>query len=221
LIAAVAVLAAAPSAGFGQSCLWYEWLNVGAAIPEPLPTSYFGRVCVNDTDMRLVVVRPNASGFRIYRMNGGLDLDQDVGAAGIVQNISLLDLNGDAVLEIVVQLSASIIVYGSTPAVGAVLPGELNTRQEPVLGAFPNPFAGPTKIALELAKRGDVVIQVFDVGGRLVRLIKAGPREGGHHEVDWDGRDDAGKDLPSGVYFCRSTVDGEAAGTEKVVRLSR
>jgi len=75
----------------------------------------------------------------------------------------------------------------------------------------PNPFHGSTRVAFDLARDGDVRLRLYDAAGRRVRTLVEGSRSAGRHEVAWDGRDDAGRALAAGLYFCRlasgDTVD--------------
>jgi hypothetical protein len=70
-------------------------------------------------------------------------------------------------------------------------------------GNVPNPFNPATTIVYELATATRVQLVVFDSRGRLVRTLLAGPRSAGPHRVVWDGRDDRGRPVSSGVYFTR------------------
>jgi hypothetical protein len=74
----------------------------------------------------------------------------------------------------------------------------------------PNPFRPETGIAYSLAERGPVRIAVYDVGGRLVRTLVDEVQKAGNHQAIWDGRDDHGKKLASGVYFVRYRAGGQA-----------
>ncbi len=77
-------------------------------------------------------------------------------------------------------------------------------------GNFPNPFTPRTEIGYGLPQATAVTLMIYDVGGRLVRrLIEDEPREAGHHAVRWDGRDDDGHTLPSGVYVYAVEAAGE------------
>jgi len=68
----------------------------------------------------------------------------------------------------------------------------------------PNPFNPRTEIRFELAHDGSPRLAVFDVRGQLVRSLLAGaPLAAGPHAVIWDGRDDAGREAPSGLYLAR------------------
>jgi hypothetical protein len=68
---------------------------------------------------------------------------------------------------------------------------------------FPNPFNPGTTITFDISSRTAVDLKVFDTGGRLVRTLISGETYGiGAWEIDWDGRNDEGRDVPSGIYFC-------------------
>ncbi len=82
--------------------------------------------------------------------------------------------------------------------------------------ADPNPFAGRTTLRYALPSASDVSLQVFDLGGRLVRTLVHAAQPAGSYVIDWDGRDDASRPLPSGVYLTQLKA-GAAAATHKVI----
>jgi len=77
-----------------------------------------------------------------------------------------------------------------------------------LLQNIPNPFNPETWIAYELAEDVNVSIQIYDTTGRLVRALDLGHRPAGYY-VDrakaayWDGRNDAGERVASGLYLYR------------------
>jgi hypothetical protein len=73
---------------------------------------------------------------------------------------------------------------------------------------FPNPFNPKTAIGFTLAQPGRVDLIVYDIAGRLVKTLSAGPMVAGRHEVLWDGRDESGNEAASGVYYYRLETDG-------------
>jgi hypothetical protein len=84
---------------------------------------------------------------------------------------------------------------------------------------FPNPFNPGTAISFDLPARERVSLGIFDVSGRLVRRpLHDEEREPGSHTVSWDGRNDAGKAVSSGIYYYRLTA-GKASITRKMVLL--
>jgi len=75
--------------------------------------------------------------------------------------------------------------------------------------AAPNPFNPQTTISFDLPKQTAVSLRVFDVSGRLVRVLLGGEIvAGGHREATWNGRDVSGRQVAAGVYFYRLDADG-------------
>ncbi|MFO7654456.1 MAG: FlgD immunoglobulin-like domain containing protein [Candidatus Krumholzibacteriia bacterium] len=70
----------------------------------------------------------------------------------------------------------------------------------PALSVHPNPFNPRTVLAFELPEPAPVALAVHDAAGRRVRTLLIGPLAAGRHELVWDGRDDGGRPLASGVY---------------------
>jgi hypothetical protein len=68
---------------------------------------------------------------------------------------------------------------------------------------YPNPFNPSTTIRFDVPERTAVDLKIYDAAGRLVRSLLDGAVYGrGSWEVRWDGRNNQGKVVPSGVYFC-------------------
>jgi hypothetical protein len=82
-----------------------------------------------------------------------------------------------------------------------------------ITGNYPNPFNSQTTIVYYVANIGPIParinIDIYDIMGRKVRKLVDGKKEVGQHTITWDGRDDAGNDLPTGVYFARISQWGE------------
>ena len=69
------------------------------------------------------------------------------------------------------------------------------------LRIFPNPAPGSTAISYSLPGSTTIRIAVHDVAGRRIRTLLVGPQPAGSGQLHWDGRDDAGRPAPAGVYF--------------------
>jgi len=70
--------------------------------------------------------------------------------------------------------------------------------------AYPNPFSNRTEFNFYLAddnRKGDVNFSIYDVGGRLVKSFSLVNKHSSSITISWDGRDNSGKKLSSGVYF--------------------
>lgn len=76
------------------------------------------------------------------------------------------------------------------------------------LRAAPNPFNPVTRVELSLPAAGAVDVAVYDLAGRRLRTLCQGQRPAGRQSLTWDGRDDGGRGLPSGVYLVRALGAG-------------
>ena len=73
----------------------------------------------------------------------------------------------------------------------------------------PNPFNSETSIRFELAEESAVRLEVFDLLGQRVRVLVAEALSAGEHQVLWDGRDELGARVSSGVYIYRLRAGGD------------
>jgi hypothetical protein len=82
--------------------------------------------------------------------------------------------------------------------------------------ALPNPSRGSTVISYGLPVESPVSLKVYDLSGRLVRILVSGSEKAGYHKVSWDGRTQGGGRVASGVCFYR-LVAGIWSKTMKMV----
>ena len=81
---------------------------------------------------------------------------------------------------------------------------------------YPNPLNPNTNIVFALPTRTDVDLAVFDLTGRRIKTLVSGAQDGGVHSVIWDGRDQGGNQVASGVYFYTLRA-GETNQSRRVV----
>ncbi len=105
--------------------------------------------------------------------------------------------NGLIQIDKAVQLAASHPQAGGAPQ---TLGARITTE---------NPTRGDASLSFRVSQPGAVRVQLFDVAGRLVRRLDEGRYPAGERTVRWDGKDDHGQKVGSGVYFFRvATPDG-------------
>lgn len=97
--------------------------------------------------------------------------------------------------------AADFAINGTTPA------GDLPVNRVSLGQNAPNPFNPRTEIRFALPSRQPVTLRVYNVEGKLVRTLIQGPREAGAHTVVWEGDDDRGGRVASGLYFYRLGTD--------------
>lgn len=71
---------------------------------------------------------------------------------------------------------------------------------------YPNPFNPTTRIRFDMARSGEVKLQVFNILGQKIATLESGYRETGVYHSEWNGRDDQGIQVASGVYIYRLWV---------------
>ena len=72
---------------------------------------------------------------------------------------------------------------------------------------YPNPFNPQTTIPFEIAHHALVSLQIFNTTGQKIRTLLYAERAPGLHTTLWDGRDDFGFDVPSGLYVCKMATE--------------
>jgi hypothetical protein len=103
--------------------------------------------------------------------------------------------------------------------------GDVASGTEPVASPgfaleqnHPNPFNPTTSITLRLDHEGPTQLIVYDASGSHIRTLADGPLSPGPHVFEWDGRNDSGQLVTSGVYFIRASA-GQRTVTSKAVLL--
>jgi len=91
-------------------------------------------------------------------------------------------------------------VTGITPETRTVDQFELEQN-------YPNPFNGTTQIALTLHKASSVDLSIFDLNGQKIRTLKKGLFNEGRYTLQWNGLNDQGIAVSSGVYLYRLTAE--------------
>ncbi len=81
---------------------------------------------------------------------------------------------------------------------------------------YPNPFNPLTNIRYAVAEESLVEAAVYDVRGRLVRTLVHQVQPAGMHKVVWEGKDQAGRQVASGLYFCRMKT-GDYTAVKKML----
>lgn len=74
--------------------------------------------------------------------------------------------------------------------------------------ARPNPLLGGTRFGFELPRAQDVLLEIYDLGGRRVASLVQGEQSAGRHELAWNARDDHGARVAGGLYFARFATPG-------------
>jgi len=91
------------------------------------------------------------------------------------------------------------------------IPRNIDLRQN-----YPNPFNPGTRIEFDQPRMQAVRLAIYDVLGRLVRVLIDSELAPGHYRIDWDGSDNRGNPVATGVFFYRIDA-GEQSETRKMI----
>jgi hypothetical protein len=80
---------------------------------------------------------------------------------------------------------------------------------------YPNPFNPSTTIEIQLAETNNLIVSIFDVTGRLINILVNNKLEAGLYSVEWNGKDQNGQLLPTGVYIMK-VVSGKNNHNQKI-----
>ena len=144
------------------------------------------------------------SGFRIYRGQLGGDYAPVGGALLDPATRTFLDATADPDSSYAYEVG-SLDPFGRETLLGPfVYAGRGAAAMELALEArTPNPFRGVVSLTYSLPRACTVELRVHDLSGRLVRTLLSGSAQAGLRTATWDGKDESGRDLPSGIYLCR------------------
>ena len=78
------------------------------------------------------------------------------------------------------------------------------------LSNYPNPFNPTTTISYNIPKEGVVTLEIYNIKGQLVKQLVSGTQPEGYYDVVWNGKDDSGKQVSSGIYYYQITACGKS-----------
>jgi hypothetical protein len=148
---------------------------------------------VNKTGLLAV---PNSGGWQTWRMVGKKDLSLNAGkqVMRVYREVNGADFN----LNKLTFSRSTNSVTGDTSGYAA---------RFDLFPAFPNPFNATTKISFEIPRTSEVDVTIYDVLGQEIKDLVDRRLEPGFYSEHWDGKNDNGMAIPSGVYFVRMQTD--------------
>jgi hypothetical protein len=171
---------------------------------------------------RIRVVTGGAS--QIREVSGGSgDMSQNsltaefgLGGATVVDTVCVLWPSGIAQDSLNVAVDQLIVITEQESPVG-VIDGSDAPVVDFLSQSHPNPFNPLARITFSVAVPGEVALRVYDISGRPVRTLVDGWREARRYGIAWDGRDDQGNAVASGVYFYKLDAPGYTESKKMVL----
>ena len=138
--------------------------------------------------------------------------------AGDLFLTSLTDQNGTVQFDIIPQydgvMTATVTKQNYIPdQLHVILGSPAGTDDEVIIPKspevyqnYPNPFNGSTIISFDLPKEMPVDLDIYDIGGRLVKKLSTGEYPAGTNAITWDGSNNRSEKVSSGIYFFKFTA---------------
>jgi parallel beta-helix repeat protein len=192
---------------------WFLGVNVVDVNEDPLEDVV---VSVFDNQNQLVAMSTTNA-------EGAIDTQK---LTSYIMKRNLLDINTPFKIKTdiasydsaLIDLNQNLQITFSPSGVSNIIENKNSPKTYSLGQNFPNPFNPETKIRYQLSENADVSLKIFDINGRLVRVLVNDFQDTGEKEVTWDGKDTIGRSMSSGIYFYRLET-GQYSFTKRMVLL--
>jgi len=149
--------------------------------------------------------RNSIKGYKLTRDVLSADTDSKLAIASAYPlngEFLRIPLQGNEELKLIINTTEKSIVVGAKSS----------------LINYPNPFNPETTVMYNVVDGADVLLEVYNIRGQLVKTLVSGTENSGTHEVVWNGIDNNGQRVVSGMYFMK-LKDGRYTSTKKIILL--
>jgi hypothetical protein len=199
-------------------------LHDAVAIPKLAPSSEIASLIVTDG----VVTAECASeiGALLFEFDGAVNTTLLADNMEIVANgnkVLVWSRTGQTIqnAEVVSYTGAQLVSVQAVDRDSRTLETVITARMTPTAfalhAAYPNPFNPSTNLSFNLPEAASYSMRIYNVAGQLVRSYE-GMGSQGLNVITWDGKDNSGSEVSSGIYFYKLTAAGNSA-TEKMVMM--
>jgi hypothetical protein len=119
--------------------------------------------------------------------------------------------------DFVASWLACVLNWAADANIGVTDPGIPPARVTSLSQSFPNPMNPTASINFSIGTRGKVMLRIFDVSGRVMRTLVDEVKAVGRYSVIWDGKNDHGKQVGSGVFFYQLEAPGFTSAKKIVI----
>jgi len=160
-----------------------------------------------------------------YDQTGGTYLNQRLLKNEVLYEIHLRLASNSSVVHVGGKMVFDWEVPASGRDVFAFIPTQVENKPTPEIPEsfilyqnYPNPFNPTTTISFSLTKPSKVVLKIFNIQGQLVKQLFDEYTNAGLHQVVWDGTDQLGQRIASGLFFCQLKT-GDKTAARKMIHI--
>jgi len=84
---------------------------------------------------------------------------------------------------------------------------ELLFTEKVNIRCYPNPFSNTSAISYFLPQEAMVSLKIYSLGGKLIKTLNEGNLSRGNYKMEWDGKNESGSPVPTGIYICKMMTD--------------
>jgi gingipain R len=188
-------------------------LVVRTTYPDPIVVTHGPAMLVGETEFQVSTSREGA--LVCLSEDGAIIAVGSTDPAGDI-NLTFDPLPAPTTLTLTVTAFNGVTAVHTVPVLpGTGAPEDGTPRATAIRAVLPNPTRGGSRVEYSLARGGRVVVEVFSVAGRRVRAVVDRREVAGTRSAIWDGKDDAGAPVASGVYLVRLTA-GDVSAIRKI-----
>ena len=195
-----------------QNCKVFKVSGCAAPIPS---TNQCSEVLITDKLFHHVDIARLGDSLNVYKdgqkVFSWYDTTEITGQLGFGSNTDKVSFDN------VVVTNDGIIGSG----LGKAFPGDLMAipKTFDLSQNYPNPFNPDTHIKYQLPEQGDVKLVIYDIMGRMVRKLVDQRNEPGFFDIVWDGKNQSGVKVATGIYIYRIHVDGTTKKYDKTKKM--
>ena len=224
------------SVSSGSDCAWLDYITFPSVAPQPPvlvfnPEEFAFEALLNEVITDDLTIENTGSGIGTYSIEliytgDWLELDSYSGDVE-PDEIDTIELtidpngleNGDYSAEISITDNRNITVIPVTLTVDMVDVDNTLINANTLVGNHPNPFNPSTTISFSIADQSNIEVSIYSIKGQKINTLVKDSFGTGVHTTVWNGNDDSGEPVSSGVYFYKLNVNGKTEATKKMLLL--
>lgn len=208
-----------------------KWVTCYIELPagydvEDIDKASVALTSINDTVIEPPLFRTGPIGIGDYDWDSIPDLMVKFDRQTLIEELELIIVPPVDVRLTVKGALIDETQFEGTDVIHVIKPGSNNQNAGSntsssgcyISNVWPNPCISTMFVICKLYEDAYMDLRIYDVNGRLIKVLAGDYMEADEYELSWDGKDTRGNDVKNGVYFCKMTAGG-VTSTKKLLKL--